>query len=141
MSPPHPALRATFPPWGKARAGKRARPEAPLRMVVRNGVDSPEAGADCDALPAGRLYGRARGFVAPSSGPSGHLPPRGEGYFLSFDAQGGHDGLFPGAHLLFLGAFVQVVVAQQVEDGVDHQIAQFPLLRVAVLRRLGPDPL
>ena len=92
-------------------------------------------------LAAGRLFGRARCFVAPSSGPSGHLPPVGEGYFLSFDAQGGHDGLFPGAHLLFLGAFVQVVVAQQMEDGVNHQIAQLPLLRVAVLRRLGPDPL
>src|SRR5699024_11333317 len=50
-----------------------------------------------------------------------------------------HDAL-PISHLGLLGAFVQVVIPQQVEDGVDGQISQLPLDAVAELLCLGLGP-
>ena len=55
---------------------------------------------------------------------NGHAVPRA-------DAQLGQDRLFPFPHLGLHGAFVQMVVAQQVENGMDGEIADLPLHRVA----------
>ena len=57
------------------------------------------------------------------------------------DPQTLQDGLLPSPHLGLLGAFVQVVIAQQVEDGVDRQIGELPLDAVAELLGLGLGPL
>ena len=48
------------------------------------------------------------------------------GVSLSRDAELGQDGFLVGAHEGFLGALVQVVIAQEVQDGVDHEIRQLP---------------
>ena len=57
-SPPHPALRATFPPGGRLWWGI-------VPLIRPFGPPSPQ----------GEGFG---GESSPSSGPSGHLPPRGK---------------------------------------------------------------
>ena len=56
------------------------------------------------------------------------------------DTQALQDGLFPGSHLSLLGAFIQVVIAQQVEDGVDGQVGHLTLDAVAELLGLLLGP-
>ena len=58
--PPHPALRATFPPGGRLWWGI-------VSLIRPFGAPSPQ----------GEGFG---GESSPSSGPSGHLPPRGKAY-------------------------------------------------------------
>ena len=66
----------------------------------------------------------SHGPSAVGTGPLNFL----HGSILPGDAQFRQDGLLPGTHLLFLGAFVQVVVAQKVQHGMSHQVRQLPAL-------------
>ena len=62
-------------------------------------------------------------------------------YLFPFKAQCGHDGLLTRPHLRLLLALVHVVVAQQVQHGVDSQIRQLTPVAVAVLLGLRLHPL
>ena len=85
-----------------------------------------------------------RRFTATSAG-AGAAGSRGasrSGFSWSrVTPQGFQDGLPPRARIwAFWGAFVQVVIPQQVEDGMDGQIGQLPLDAVAELLPPGPWP-
>ena len=54
---------------------------------------------------------------------------------------GRSNGFFSTPHLLFHRAFIQVVVAQQVEHGVDGQVSNLPLDGVSKFLRLGAGAL
>ena len=60
---------------------------------------------------------------------------------LPLQLQSGHDCFFVGTHLFLHLALVHVVIAQQVQDGMDGQVADLALKAVAVFLGLGTGAL